>query len=198
MTRVLRLLGLAGLLAVSTGGAAEPPRPYAASARAAYLKDVLSALKAAPPSELKQGLEYARAMEQGACSAGAERLRVDCLVVAVRRYCHDHPGESGQRCPFLMDAVVSRVLAEAELIPTDERYRIVRENEDYRPALAREIHRIQGTLAVQLRLREGLREEDLGALAAGIDHFCLSYADETRLSYQTCAVSLAWFIEGPK
>jgi hypothetical protein len=119
------------------------------------------------------------------------------MMVATRRYCHDRGDAEARRCPAYMDVVVSNVLADERLIPPDERYRIVRENVDYRPALARELRRIQGTLAVDFRLRTGEAQDD-GALAAKIDGYCLSSADETKLSYQSCVSSLVWFIRGPQ
>jgi hypothetical protein len=94
-----------------------------------------------------------------------------------------------------MDIIVGNVLADTRLIPPDRRYQIVRANIDYRPALARELHRIQGELAVDFRLREGDVSE-AGALAASIDRYCIESADKTKLSYPICAASLVWFIEG--
>lgn len=191
------LFAASASLVTSLGGASEPPQPYRPPARIAYIKYALTALSEAPPAALQQGIDFARELSHVACSAGVERLRVECLMVATRRYCHDRGDAEAQRCPVYMDVVLSNVLADERLIPPDKRYQIVRENADYRPALARELRRIQGALAVDFRLRAGAAD-DLGTLAAKIDDYCLASADETRLSYQTCVSSLVWFIRGPK
>ena len=189
--------GAASLLVASLGSASEPPQTYRPPARVAHIQEALTALHEAPPAALQQGVDYARTLSQGACSAGVERLRIECMMVAMRRYCHDRGDADGQRCPAYMDVVVSNVLAAERLIPPDQRYQIVRENADYRPALARELRRIEGTLAVDFRLRTGEADDD-GALAAKIDGYCLSSGDETNLPYQICVSSLVWFIRGPQ
>jgi hypothetical protein len=191
------VFGAAALLVASLGSASEPPQTYRPPARVAHIQEALTALHEAPPASIQQGVDYARTLSQGACSAGVERLRIECMMVATRRYCHDRGAADAQRCPAYMDVVVSNVLADERLIPPDKRYQIVRENADYRPALARELRRIQGTLAVDFRLRTGETRDD-GALAAKIDGYCLASADETQLSYQACVSSLVWFIRGPQ
>jgi hypothetical protein len=191
------VFGAASLLVASLGSASESQQTYRPPARVAHIQAALTALHDAPPAVLQQGVDYARTLSQGACSAGVERLRIECMMVAMRRYCHDRGDADAQRCPAYMDVVVSNVLAAERLIPPDQRYQIVRENTDYRPALARELRRIQGTLAVDFRLRTG-ETEDAGALAAKIDSYCLASADETKLSYQICVSSLVWFIRGPQ
>jgi hypothetical protein len=187
------LLALA-LAFVSIRVAAEPPRLYRAESRVAHIKLAVTAVSQATPEMLHAGFDYARAMERGACSAGAVRLRVECLLVAMQRYCNERAAtDSG--CPLYMDIVAGNILADARLIPPDKRYQIVRANIDYRPALARELHRIQGEMAVDFRLHEGDVSE-AGALATSIDRYCLASADKTKLSYPICVASLVWFIEG--
>jgi hypothetical protein len=187
---------VAALVLTSAGGAAELPLPFGASSRVAHVAGALTAVAEAPPAALKEGLDYARVLDRGACSAGAQRLRVECLIVAVQRYCRDRGDEEARRCALYMDVVVSNVLADRRLIPPATRYQIVRANLDYRPALARELHRIQGTLAVDFRLRTG-DAEDVPRMAANIDRYCLAGVDDARFSYQACVSSLVWFIKGP-
>ena len=192
----VRVAILALLLAASVSvSAAEPPRPYRRDARVAHIRGTLKALTETAPADLQQGIDFARALERGACSAGAYRLRVECLLVAMKRYCHDRAEAEAERCPRTMDVIASNILADERLIPPEKRYQIIRNNQDYRPALARELLRIQGTLAVDFRLQTG-DAEDLDTMAANIDRYCLTSADETKLSYQTCASSLVWFIVG--
>jgi hypothetical protein len=191
-----RFLLIAALLTAATDGAAEVTLPYRAEARVAQIEKALAAVAATPQGLLLQGRDYARTLARGACSAGEQRLRVECLMVAVQRYCRDLGGVEAARCPFAMDVIVSNVLADENLIPLERRYQIVQANADSRAALAAELRRIQGRLAVDFRLAKGhARSPDV--LAADIDQYCLATADKTKFSYQTCVSSLVWFIEEP-
>lgn len=191
----------AAVMTVVGGGAAEPPLPFGTEARVAHIAGALGAVAGASPAALKEGTDYARVLDRGACSAGAARLRVECLLVAIQRYCHDR-GDSPS-CALYMDVVVSNVLADRRLIPPSRRYEIVRANVDYRLALGREIRRIEGTLAVDFRLQTGAAE-DGPTMARNIDRYCLkgevrapALPDRDALSYQACVSSLVWFIKGP-
>jgi hypothetical protein len=201
-TAVGAMLGV-GLLTASAGGAAEPPLPFGAESRVAHIAGALGAVGAASPALLKEGADYARVLDRGACSAGAARLRVECLLVAVQRYCHDRGDAEARTCALYMDVIVSNVLADRRLIPPTKRYEIIRANVDYRPALARELHRIEGTMAVDFRLRMG-EAEDGPTMARNIDRYCLAgdirspaLPEHDALSYQACVSALVWFIKGP-
>jgi hypothetical protein len=178
----------------TTSSASPSAQPYRADLRVAHIERTLAVIAEASPAMLRQGLDYARTLSRGSCSGGAPRLRVECLVVAAERYCRDLGGAEATRCPLYMDVLVSNVLADERLIPPGTRYQIVQANADYRPALAAELRRIQGRLAVDFRLATG-EARDRGDVAAKIDRYCLSSADETKFSYQTCVSSLVWFIE---
>ena len=68
----LRALLVGALLAVSVGGAAEPTaRPFARESRVSHIAGALAAVAEAPPAALKEGVDYARVLDRGACSAGA-------------------------------------------------------------------------------------------------------------------------------
>jgi hypothetical protein len=189
-----RFLILAALSTATVNGSAQTPAPYRSDVRVAHIEKTLKALGEASPGLLQQGVDYARTLAHGACSAGAERLRVECLMVAVQRYCRDLGGADASRCPLYMDIVISNVLADEHLVPLERRYQIVQANADYRPALAAELRRIQGSLAVDFRLATG-EPRGTTELAANIDRYCLSTADDTKFAYQTCVSSLAWFIQ---
>jgi hypothetical protein len=189
-----RFLLIAALLTGASDGAADVTLPYRAEARVAHIERVLAAVVETPRSLLLQGRDYARTLARGACSAGEQRLRVECMMVAVQRYCHDLGGAEVARCPLAMDVVVSNVLADENLIPLERRYEIVQANADSRGALAAELRRIQGRLAVDFRLATGDARTS-NVLAANIDRYCLATADTTKFSYQTCVSSLVWFIE---
>jgi hypothetical protein len=177
--------------------APDGPPPYRADLRIGYIARALSAVADTSAGQLQQSLDYVRMLAHGACSAGAQRLRVECLIVAVQRHCHDLAGADATRCPLYMDVLVSNVLADERLIPIDRRYHIVQTNVDYRAALAAELRRVEGRLAVDFRLATGDARDPSG-LAPNIDRYCLATADDTTFSYQTCVSSLVWFIEGPQ
>jgi hypothetical protein len=193
---LLAAVAAALVFAASPEGVADSGGPYRDELRVEHIEKAARAIGETPPPLLQQGLDYARTLARGACSAGAQRLRVECLMVAVRRYCRDLGGPEAARCPDTMDVLVSNVLADERLIPVERRYQIVRENGDYRAALAVELWRIQGALAVDFRLHAG-ESRDTADLAAKIDHYCLAASsdEEARFSYQTCVSSLVWFIE---
>lgn len=185
------------LLATSAGTAAEPPRTHRKDARVAHIEGALVAIGASDPAVLQHGMEYARTLSRGGCSAGAQRLRVECMMVAMDRYCRERGEADARRCRLSLDVIVANVLADERLIPTERRYQIMRDNKDHRAAIAKELRRIQALLAVDYRLQSGGADEP-AAMASSIDRYCLATADESHLPYQICVASLVWFIKGPK
>jgi hypothetical protein len=185
------LLG-AAMLAFAPVGAGEPARTYAERARVTYIANALAALAESPPDATREIAQYARSLARGACSSGAQRLRVECLVVASQRFCRDKAQPEARRCALVIDIVTSNVLADERLVPPATRYAIMRDNKDYRRALAHELRRAQGALVVDYRLHAD-RPED----PASIDRHCLAAADATSLPYPMCVSSLVWFMKGP-
>ncbi len=169
-----------------------PGATYETSARVPYLEAALAAVREAKPAVLDQAYSYLSAMDRGACAAGNnERLHTDCLITAARRFCRTGGKPEGGRCPLFMDVIASNVMAERELIPEEQRYAMMQKTKDYRVELLRQVRRLQGSLAVELGLSAGTR----GAAAPGeIDRYCLATADKSRLSWQSCAAALVWFI----
>jgi hypothetical protein len=175
---------------VAVALAASPPaQTHDVGHRVAHLGAALEAVRQAPPALSSQASEYASAMERGACASGVLRLKVECLMTASRRFCKGREAS----CPFLMDVVVSNVLAESHFVPAEQKYEIMKTHRDYRAEVAREIRRIQGGLAMDFRLRT-MDSPSGQSLPARIDSYCVSAADKTHLSWQACASSLVWFI----
>ena len=179
--------------AVAAPARAAPPLSHDAAARAAALEVALGAVRAASPSSLKKASDYLRALHRGGCSSGLARLQVECLMTAARRFCKRGEAEL-HGCLAVLDVLASNVLAEDQWIGPERRYELMRAQRDWRHALAAELRRIQGALAVDFHLREGDAADD-AALARKIDHFCLTTSDETNLAWQTCAATLVWFVE---
>lgn len=179
---------------------AEPAgEPYGADARVVHVAAALAAVSATPPPVLQKEMEFARSAARGACSAGTQRVRVECLMIAMDKRCRERGEAELPRCRPLLDVLVANVLADERLIPTGRRYEIMRSNKEWRRALADELRRIQGALAVDFRLHAGEKAEtrDTRALASAIDGYCLATANETKLPWQICVSSLVWFLEGP-
>jgi hypothetical protein len=166
-----------------------------AAARTAYIEGALAAVAATPPAALREAGEYARALAHGACSTGMRRLKVECLMTAARQFCKGSDAAAARRCNLALDVIVSNVIADEQLISSEKRYQIMRAYKDYRRRLAEERRRIQGTLAVDFRLRMGDFDED-ARLAPAIDRYCLISADETSLAWPACVSSLVWFMRG--
>jgi hypothetical protein len=177
--------------------AAAPPaavtQTYAPGARQAHLEQVIGAVKRTPPEVLVQAYQYVAVYERGSCSSSSERLRVECMMTAARRFCQKRPKAELGDCGIYLDMVVSNLLAEKKLVPTERRYEIMRHARDWRREVGRELKRIQGELAVDFHLRMGEAQEP-NALARDIDGYCLQTPDQTGLSWQVCASSLLWFV----
>jgi hypothetical protein len=174
---------------------ADPARTHDAAARVAYIESALAAVAATSPAARREAGEYARAMAHGACSTGMQRLKVECLMTAGRRYCENRDAATARRCNLTLDVIVSNVIADEQLITPDKRYQIMRAYKDYRQKLAEETRSIEGALAVDFRLSMGTLDSD-AQLAPAIDKFCLASADSTSLAWPSCVSSLVWFIRG--
>ena len=192
MTRALMAaLALVVALALIAGSAAAD-ETHRADQREAHIARALAAVRATPAATLAEESGYVHVLARGACASSVERLAVECLMTAARRYCR---GKSdAERCSDGMDVIVSNLLGEEQLIPLEKRYQIMTHEKDYRRELAHELRRIQGALAVDLRLRMGDAGSDEARLASHIDRYCLATGDEHDLAWPTCVSSLVWFI----
>ena len=196
MTRARSLVVSLAVVVVVIGAAAgdgAADQTHRAELRIAHIEEALGALRQTPAAALAQENEYAHVLGRGACSSSVQRLKVECLMTASRRYCRNKGGAETQRCQADMDVILSNLLGDAQLIPIEKRYRIMTREKDYRRALAQELRRIQGALAVDLRLRMGDAADD-ATLARNIDRYCLVTTDENDMAWQTCVSSLVWFI----
>jgi hypothetical protein len=181
------------LVVLAAAPAAPVVQTYAPAARVAHLEQVIGAVKRTPGEVLAQAYQYVAVYERGACSSSSERLRVECMMTAARRFCQKRPKAELNDCGLYLDMVVSNLLAEKRLVPTERRYEIMRRSHDWRREVGRELKRMQGELAVDFHLRMG-EASDPHALATDVDTFCLQTPDETGLSWQICASSLLWFV----
>lgn len=188
MTRAI----VVALAIALVAGSAVADETHRADQRETHIARALAAVRATPAATLADESSYAHMLARGACASSVERLAVECMMTAARRYCR---GKSdAERCSDGMDIIVSNLLGEEQLIPLDRRYQIMTHAKDYRRELQRELRRIQGALAVDLRLRLGDAGADDARLAANIDRYCLATGDEHELAWPTCVSSLVWFI----
>jgi len=193
MTRASAIAGLS-LFAISA--LAEPKDSHRSELRIVQIQAALEAIRETSADELHRADEYAQALGRGACASGVERLKVECLMTAARRYCKKRGEAETQRCNASMDVIISNLLGDRQLISTERRYQVMRQHKDYRRELFRETRRIQGSLAVDFRLHTGPADDD-ATTAKNIDQYCLGSADENNLSWQTCVSSLVWFLRAP-
>jgi hypothetical protein len=181
-----------GLVLVACATARAAPREtHGAEQRVAYLEAALEAIRASKTVALDHAIEYVRVLDAGACVASTERLEVECLMTAARRYCHG--AADAPRCHAVLDVVIAKALADKQLLPPERRYQLGKHASDPRREVERELERIHGALAVDFRLRMGDSDAD-GDVARHIDHYCLVSADATNLPWQACAASLVWFL----
>jgi hypothetical protein len=189
------LVALAATAVASDVGARDPGAPYARDSRVVYIDEAIVALRESHDDFLRNGLKDAHAALHGTCSAGSERLRVECLVIAIERRCAEVLDADRRRCKRAMDVAVANALADERLMPREERVQILVSNADPRAALARELRSIQGRIAVDFRVH-AKKTGDTRSLATEIDRYCLGTADKTSLSYQACVSSLLWYMRG--
>lgn len=178
--------------ALAVAGAAAAEETYRATERVAYLERALAALRATPADALAQAVHYAEVMSRSSCASEVERLEVECLMTASRQYCKKRGGDA-QRCAVALDVIVAKLLGDAQLISTEQRYQIMSRSKDYRRELERESRRLAGALAVDFRLRMGEAASD-AELAQKLDRYCLAASDDNAIPWQSCVASLAWFI----
>jgi hypothetical protein len=181
------------LLLIAQSASAAPHATHRADQRVAYIKAAIEALRATPKDALALEDDYAHAMSRSACASSIQRLKVECMSTAARRYCAQRDDAQRRQCQASLDVVVSNVLGDNQLISSDKRYQLMRRFKDYRPELARELRRVQGALAFDFHLRMGDTDDDL-VNATNIDRYCLATADDTNLAWQTCVSSLLWFM----
>lgn len=168
---------------------------YTGDERVARLELLLEVARRTPAEVLARAHEQVIVSERGACAAGTQRIRTDCLIAAARKACEAQPNVAD--CLAYHDVIVSNVLAEQQWVPTARRYEIMAQTKNWRGEVAREVRRMQAALAADLRLKTAGSLEETKPLAKAIDAYCASSAFETGLSWQICASSLVWFI-GPR
>ena len=185
MRVVLVVLALCGV-------AHAEPQP----ARAAYIADLLEALRGLDRASLANTRKYIQVIERNKCQAPEMTLRVGCLLEAAGQNCKPLAADARERCRRASDVIATNLLAERVFVPDDVRYQIMTRQRDARAAIARELHRRHAALVAELAMSEffpGPRA-DTAALAAGIDGFCTDVAGTRDLSWQYCVAAIVWFV----
>lgn len=174
------------------GVAHAEPRP----ARAAYIADLLEALRGIDRASLANTRKYIQVVERNKCQAPEMTLRVGCLLEAAGQNCKPLAADARERCRRASDVIATNLLSERVFVPDDVRYQIMTRQRDARAAIARELHRRHAALVAELAMSEffpGPRA-DTAALAAGIDGFCTDVAGTRDLSWQYCVAAIVWFV----
>lgn len=166
------------------------------SMRAAYIADLIEAIRGSNPAMLANMRKYIQIVERNKCQAPEMTLRVGCLLEAAAQNCKQLQPDARERCRRASDVIATNLLAERVFVPDDVRYQIMSKQRDARSAIARELHRRHAALVSDLAMSEffpGPRA-DAAALATGIDGFCTDVAGTRELSWQYCVAAIAWFI----
>jgi hypothetical protein len=180
------------LVLVLCGVAHAEPAP----ARAAYLADLIEAIRATDHTMLANTRKYIQIVERNKCQAPEMTLRVGCMLEAAAQNCKQLPDDARQRCQRVSDVIATNQLTERVFVPNDVRYQIMSKGHDSRGAIARELHRRYAGLVAELAMSElfpGPRA-DAKALATSIDQFCTDVAGTRDLSWQYCAAAIVWFV----
>ena len=159
------------VLALCAGDARSHAEP--GPARAAYIADLLEAIRGIDHATLANTRKYLQIVERNTCQAPAMTLRVGCLLEAAGQNCKQLPADARERCRRASDVIATNLLAERVFVPDDVRYQILTKQRDARSAIARELHRRYAALVAELAMSEffpGPRA-DTAALAIGIDGF---------------------------
>ncbi len=162
------------LALVLCGVARAEPR----SARAAYIADLIDAIRGIDHATLANTRKYIQIVERNKCQAPEMTLRVGCLLEAAGQNCKQLPDDARERCRRASDVIATNLLAERVFVPNDVRYQIMSKQRDARSAIARERHRRYAALGAELAMSEffpGPRA-DTAARATGIDGFCTDVA----------------------
>jgi hypothetical protein len=187
------LVGCLALLALALCGAAHAdPR----AARAAYLAELIDAIRGTDPQTLANTRKYLQIVERNKCQASEMTLRVGCMLEAASQNCKQLRGDALERCRRASDVIATNLLAERVFVPDDVRYQLLAKQRDARTAIARELYRRYAGLVAELAMSDGFPgpRASSAALATAIDAFCTDVAGTRDLSWQYCAAAVAWFI----
>ena len=165
-------------------------------ARAAYIADLIDALRGMDRASLANTRKYIQVVERNKCQAPEMTLRVGCLLEAAGQNCKPLAADARERCRRASDVIATNLLAERVFVPDDVRYQIMSRQRDARAAIARELHRRHAALVAELAMSgffPGPRAAT-AALATGIDGFCTDVAGTRDLSWQYCVAAIVWFV----
>lgn len=178
-------------LALCSVAHAEP-----AATRAAYVADLLDALRSIDHPTLANTRKYIQTIERNKCQAPEMTLRVGCVLEAASQNCKQLPSDARDRCRRASDVIATNLLAERVFVPNDVRYQLMTKQRDARTAIARELHRRYALLVAEFAMSERFPgpRADTAALAAGIDGFCTDVAGTRDLSWQYCVAAIVWFV----
>lgn len=185
MKKLIVIVALCGL------AQADPP-----SARAAYVADLIEALRATDHAALANTRKYIQVIERNKCQAPEMTLRVDCLLEAAAQNCKQLQGDARERCQRASDVIATNQLSERVFVPNDVRFQLMSKQRDPRTAIARELHRRYALLVSEFAMSQHFPgpRADAKALAAGIDGFCSEVAGTRDLSWQYCVAAVVWFV----
>jgi hypothetical protein len=171
-------------------------RAEPAPARAAYIADLIEALRGIDHATLANTRRYIQVVERNKCQAPEMTLRVGCMLEAAGQNCKQLPDSARERCRRVSDVIATNLVAARVFVPDDVRYRIMSKQRDARSAIARELHRRHAALVTELAMSEFFPGPRAGtaALAAGIDGFCTGVAGTRDLSWQYCVAAVVWFV----
>ncbi len=171
-----------------------PDADYTSENRINYVQQMLDAFGKSNQNMLKNIRNYIQAVDNNRCRSAYADLKTRCLLDAAETNCRQRSGRDNQRnCRLISDVMVANKLGEKEFLDTQTRYRIMKKNKKFRPAIRNELRRRYAELVTEFGLSR-FYEPNPGGLAAGIDGYCRHITHKRGLSWQYCISAIVWFI----
>ncbi|MEM6733938.1 MAG: hypothetical protein AAF658_20415, partial [Myxococcota bacterium] len=162
--------------------------------RVTYIEESLDALDGLSRERHEDLMRFVDATARNRCRSTIYRLEISCLLQATASNCRGFPrGLTRVHCQKASDLVVVNKLAEDAFISDEERYAIMKQTADYRPAFRRALEERYATIVTRLVLA-GELGADRRSLAESIDTHCHSLSDSDDLSWQHCTAAVIWFV----
>lgn len=195
MRRAWLLIALCAILLGLKGGrsSAKSSLSWDENNRIPYLKKALFAIRKAKEDDLENARKFVN-LTHNTCKSSLPDLKLSCMISGVNRYCK---GRGDVKiCRYYGDVLMINRLNEGSFLKKRRRYEIMRTRKDYRKAFYEALmHRYAG-IATQFYLLEDFscKEDDWDCIAPILDRFCRDYNNRGKITYQTCAGALVWFI----
>ena len=169
--------------------------PYSANKRIEYLGMVLQSFAQMDQASIENIQDHVDMLNRSTCSSRYLGLKIGCLLKAARNNCRQIKGRPAviNGCRFVSDVVVTNKLSEDMFVDTQTKYKLMRNNKNYRSAYRSLLRRKHAILATKFSLSDVFNEYE-DNLPIALDSFCVRMAQTRSLSWHYCISAITWFI----